>query len=85
MTIVYRYITIQISKYFSIVLAFVVGIYLAVDFFEKVDDFMEAGIPVVKMLYFFTLEIPFVVAQIIPICILMSVLIVWPAIMRSWP
>ena len=83
MTIIYKYITIQISKYFSIVLAFVVGIYLAVDFFEKVDDFMEAGIPVFKMLYFFTLEIPFIVAQIIPICILMSVLIVFSLMARN--
>ncbi|MGA8178692.1 MAG: LPS export ABC transporter permease LptG [Desulfobacterales bacterium] len=83
MTIIYKYITIQISKYFGIVMAFVVGIYLAVDFFEKVDDFMEAGIPVLKMLLFFTLEIPFVVAQILPICILMSVLIVFSLMARN--
>jgi lipopolysaccharide export system permease protein len=63
MTIIYKYITIQIS--------------------EKVDDFMEAGIPVFKMLLFFTLEIPFIVAQILPICILMSVLIVFSLMARN--
>ncbi len=83
MTIIYKYITVQISKYFGIVMAFVVGIYLAVDFFEKVDDFMEAGIPVLKMLWFFTLEIPFIVAQILPICILMSVLVVFSLMARN--
>jgi lipopolysaccharide export system permease protein len=83
MTIIYKYITIQISKYFGIVLAFVVGIYLAVDFFERIDDFMEAGIPVLKTLSFFMLEIPFIVAQIIPICILMSVLIVFSLMARN--
>jgi lipopolysaccharide export system permease protein len=83
MTIIYKYITIQISKYFGIVLAFVVGIYLAVDFFERVDDFMEAGIPKLKMLFFFALEIPFIVAQIIPICILMSILIVFSLMARN--
>lgn len=83
MTIIYKYITIQISKYFGIVLAFVVGIYLAVDFFERVDDFIEAGIPFSKMTFFFALKIPFIVAQIIPICILMSVLIVFSLMARS--
>ena len=83
MTIIYKYITIQISKYFAIVMAFVVGIYLAVDFFEKVDNFMEAGIPMLKMLFFFMLEIPFIVAQIIPICILMSILIVFSLMARN--
>ena len=52
MSIIYKYITLQISKYFGIVLVFVVSIYLAVDFFEKVDDFMEAGVPKLKMLFF---------------------------------
>ena len=83
MSIIYKYITTQILKYFGIVLAFVVGIYVAVDFFEKVDDFIEAGIPFSKMLLFFALKIPFIVAQIIPICILMSVLIVFSLMSRG--
>jgi lipopolysaccharide export system permease protein len=83
MSIIYKYITTQILKYFGIVLAFVVGIYVAVDFFEKVDDFIEAGIPFSKMLLFFALRIPFIVAQIIPICILMSVLIVFSLMSRG--
>lgn len=83
MSIIYKYITIQILKYFGIVLTFVVGIYLAVDFFERVDDFIEAGIPFSKMIFFFALRIPFIVAQIIPICILMSVLIVFSLMARG--
>jgi lipopolysaccharide export system permease protein len=83
MTIISKYITTQISKYFGIVLVFVVGIYLAVDFFEKVDDFIEAGLPFSKMILFFTLRTPFIVAQIIPICILMSVLIVFSLMSRG--
>jgi lipopolysaccharide export system permease protein len=83
MSIIYKYITIQISKYFGIVLAFVVGIYFAVDFFERIDDFIEAGIPFSKMIYFFALRMPFIVAQIIPICILMSVLIVFSLMARG--
>jgi lipopolysaccharide export system permease protein len=83
MSIINKYITVQMSKYFGIVLVFVVGIYLAVDFFEKVDDFIEVGIPFSKMIFFFALRIPFIVAQIIPICILMSVLIVFSLMARG--
>ena len=83
MSILYKYITKQILKYFGIVMAFVVGIYVAVDFFERVDDFIEASQPFSKMMLFFALKIPFIVAQIIPICILMSVLIVFSLMSRS--
>lgn len=65
------------------VLAFVVGIYLAVDFFERIDDFMEAGLPFSKVLTFFMLKIPFVVAQILPVCILLAVLIVFSLMNRN--
>jgi len=82
MSIIYRYITIQISKYFGIVLTFVIGIYIAVDFFEKIDDFMEVGLPYSKTIFFFILEIPFVIAQILPICILLAVLIVFSLMTR---
>jgi lipopolysaccharide export system permease protein len=83
MSIIYKYITIQILKYFGIVMAFVVGIYVAVDFFDRVDNFLEAKIPFSKMMLFFALRIPFIVAQIIPICILMSVLIVFSLMARG--
>jgi len=82
MSIIYRYITIQISKYFGIVLTFVIGIYISVDFFEKIDDFMEAGLPYSKTIFFFILEIPSVIVQIIPICILLAVLIVFSLMTR---
>ena len=82
MSILNKYITIQISKYFCIVLSFVIGIYIAVDFFEKIDDFMEAGLPYSKTIFFFILEIPFIVAQVIPICILLAVLIVFSLMTR---
>jgi len=82
MSIIYKYITLQISKYFGIVLTFVIGIYIAVDFFEKIDSFMEAGLPYSKILFFFILETPFVVAQILPICILLAVLIVFSLMTR---
>lgn len=83
MPIIYRYLAIQISKYFGIVLVSVIGIYVVVDFFEKIDDFMEAGLPLSKAFVFFLFKIPFIVAQIIPVCILLAVLIVFGLMTRN--
>lgn len=75
MSILARYICSEIGKIFTIILAVVIGIYVIVDFFEKVDDFIETGVPVYKAFLFLFFKIPFIIAQIVPICVLLSVLI----------
>jgi len=55
----------------------VVGIYVIVDFFEKVDDFMETGVPLTRAFIFLIYKIPFIVAQILPVCVLLAVLVVF--------
>ncbi|MGA9476859.1 MAG: LPS export ABC transporter permease LptG, partial [Desulfobacterales bacterium] len=76
MLILDRYFIREIFKYLGIILTAVIGIFLAIDFFEKIDDFLEAGLPIHRAAVFFMLRIPFVVAQISPLAILLSVLIV---------
>ncbi len=75
MTILDKYLTREILRYFLMVLILVVAIYLAVDFFEKIGDFMAAGLPVSRAFEFFLHSIPFVLSQIIPVGVLLSVLI----------
>ncbi len=54
----------------------VVGIYIAVDFFEKINNFLEAGGPSFSRTFtYFIFKIPFIIAQVIPVCILLAVLI----------
>ncbi|MDM8536868.1 LPS export ABC transporter permease LptG [Desulfobacterales bacterium HSG17] len=75
LSILHRYILGEISKYFLLVMVAVIGIYLAVDFFEKIDDFMENGVPLSRALWFFILKTPLIISQITPVGILLSVLI----------
>ena len=75
MSIIYKYITREILKYIVIVLIAVVAVYIAVDFFERVDNFLEAGLPVSRTLSYLAYKTPFIIAQILPVCILLSVLI----------
>ena len=77
MPILYRYITREIFKYFGIILTMVIGIYLVVDFIEKIDDFMDAHLPLSRAFSFFLYKTPFIVAQIIPVGILLAVLVVF--------
>ena len=75
MLIIHTYLTKEIAKYFFIVLASVICIYAAVDFFEKIDNFLRAGASLSKALIFFALKTPFIMAQVIPVCILLSILV----------
>jgi len=76
MNIINRYVILQIINVFWLVLAMVIGIYIAVDFLEKVDDFLEAGVGMARMAQFLFYETPFIVVQILPVAFLLAVLIV---------
>lgn len=77
MSIINNYLIKEIFKFFGIVLVMVVGIYVAVDFFEKIDNFMRVELPFSKAVEFFIFKIPFIITQITPVGILLSVLVVF--------
>ncbi len=84
MSILDKYLTKEILKFFAIILLTVISIFLAVDFFEKIDNFLEADLPLPKILTFFQLRIPFIVAQIAPVGILLAVLIVFGLMNKNY-
>lgn len=77
MLILNAYLSREICKFFCLLLTVVLGVYLIVDFFQKLDDFFEAGLPISRALVYFALKIPFIVAQVLPVCILLAVTIVF--------
>lgn len=77
MTIVHRTVCTEIIKYFFLVLAAVVGVYLVVDFFEKIDDILDAGLSLSRALVFFALRMPLIVGQVTPVGVLLAVIIVF--------
>lgn len=77
MTIISKYLVRETVKFIAILLAVVVGLYVAVDFFEKIDSFIGAGLPYWKALAFFLFKTPFIIAQILPVAVLLSVLVVF--------
>jgi lipopolysaccharide export system permease protein len=83
MGVINRYITAEIIKFFLILMLILLVIYLAVDFFENIEDFLEENIPPVKIASFFLYKLPFVIAQMLPLCVLLSVIIVLGVMSRN--
>lgn len=75
MFILDRYFIGDVFKLFGIILVTVISIFLAIDFFEKVDDFIEAGVALRRMGLFFLLRIPFVIGMLLPMTFFLSALI----------
>lgn len=72
MNLLNRYLLGQFVKYFFTVNSGFVAIYLLVDFFEKYDDFINAGKPASLALEYFVLTIPFIIDQLGPVFILLA-------------
>jgi lipopolysaccharide export system permease protein len=75
MTIVDKYLAREILKSLVVVLAVVVGLYIIVEFFNKADNFMEAGLPISRLLRYLQLKLPQIITQITPVGILLAILI----------
>jgi len=72
MTLLDRYIFRQFFMNLLLVLASLVAIYLLVDFFERIDNFTQAGKSIGLALTYFLLKIPFIYDQMAPVCILLA-------------
>jgi len=81
-SILFRHVSSSLAKNMAGVLVAVVAVYLAVDFFEKIDDFMEAGLGLDRAMTFFVLKLPFVAAQVAPVGVLLAALIVYGLMAR---
>jgi lipopolysaccharide export system permease protein len=83
MSILTRYLTREITKYFCIVLGVLLIVFLAIDFFEKIDKFLKADIPVTLAFWYFLFKIPFIVTQMLPIALLLAILITFGIMNRQ--
>jgi len=75
MSVIDRYVTREIIRFCAIVLIGATGLYLIVDFFGRIDNFLEAGLSFSRALVYFQLKLPQMIAEITPFSILLGVLI----------
>ena len=72
MNLLNRYILAQFVRNFIIVASAFVAIYLLVDFFEKIDNFLGHEKSITTIVQFFVLSIPFIIDMLGPVLILLA-------------
>ena len=70
-----RYLFRQTNYLLLITLCIGAGVYLMSDLFDRLDNFIEAGIGLKVALIYFAYKLPFIIAQILPAAFLLSVII----------
>jgi len=71
-----RYLFKQFAKYMVLVMAALVTIYLLIDFFERIDDFIENQKSLALAAKYFVFKVPLIIEQLTPIIILLGGIIV---------
>ncbi len=72
MKILDRYLILQFARNLLLVLGGLLAIYLLVDFFERIDNFLAAGRGVGLATKYLLLKVPFIYEQMIPVSILLA-------------
>ena len=70
--LLHRYILWHFLRNLGMLFAALISLYLLIDFFEKIDNFLEKGKPAGLILKFFVLNIPFIIEQMSPVCVLLA-------------
>ena len=68
----YRYILANFIRNLGMIIAGFITLYTLIDFFEKIDNFMEKGKSFVLVGKFFAANIPFIIDLMSPVCILLA-------------
>jgi len=83
MKLVNRYILTHFRRFFILALMAFVGLYLVVDFLEKVDNFSRNNAPAKLYILYYLNTTPMVIVQIIPIAVLLAVFLTIGALSRT--
>ncbi len=75
MKIITRYLFKEFLIFFSVSLIAFLVVYLVIEFFGKIDNFLEAQVPIHVALSFFAYQVPMVIKQIIPVSVLISIML----------
>ena len=67
-----RYLMAQFAKNLALVICSLLAIYLLVDFFERVDNFLESQKTIGLAIKYLLFKLPSIYIQLIPVCILLA-------------
>jgi lipopolysaccharide export system permease protein len=82
-TILDRYIAKEFCRFFLLVIASFLSLYLIVDFFEKIRMFLSNHATLGQMASFFLFSIPMITSLIIPAAVLLATLVTYGSLSRT--
>lgn len=83
MSIIAKYLIREIFKYFGFVLAAVIVLYLVVDFFDRIDNFIDADLAPGRIIHYLVMQIPIIIVRIAPVGVMLAILIALGLMNRS--
>ncbi len=78
-----RYNLKEFFRLTGLVLACLVGVYLIVEFFERIDDFVEHHSSITNALLYFLYKLPLIIYQITPVAILFPTILLMNQLIRT--
>ncbi len=75
MRIISRYLLFEFLRVLILATVFFLAVFFVVDFIEKIDNFLEAGVAVPRVLYYYLMLIPSLLFYMAPVAVLVSLLI----------
>lgn len=75
MTLLFRYLVRNNALILLPTLGVGIGMYLLTDLFERLENFIEAGVSAKMAIIYFVVKIPLVISQILPVIFLLSTVI----------
>lgn len=75
MRILKGYLRREFLKFFSLILVAFVGLYLIVEFFERVDDFVEHNATLEATAKYFIYKLPLITLQVVPFAVLLATIL----------
>ena len=70
-------------KVYLLTVSGLIGIYLIIDFFERVDEFMAKNSPLIDLIYYYIYKIPFIAGYMAPQAVLLATVITLASLARQ--
>lgn len=83
MNLIHRYLLSHFLRILLLTLSAFVGIYLLIDFFEKIGDFLDHQAVAAQYLSFFLNSIPVIISQVLPLAVLMTMVLTLGTLSRT--
>ena len=75
MMILKKYVLFMFLKVYVLTVTGLIGIYLIIDFFERVDEFMAKNAPLIDLVSYYVYKIPFIAGYMAPQSVLLATVI----------